>query len=145
MKRRGCLIILIFLILGCIGLKWYQSNTGIVVKYPYVQEYAAGKGNIKGNVDVAAFHAIDERFAIGANENGYAVFKDPEAAFSALLEKCPDGIKEIQEAFDLNGPFNRRNWEEYKTYGWQVSSGTEEAQEQARFVSGFLDIYENSF
>lgn len=145
MKRRGCYIILILFILVCIGLKGYKGYTGIDVKYPYVQEYVAGKGNIKGNVDVAAFHAIDERFAIGANENGYAVFKDPEAAFDALLEKCPDGIKEIQEAFDLNEPFNRRNWEGYKTYGWQVSSGTEEVKEQARFVSGFLDIYENSF
>ena len=33
----------------------------------------------------------------------------------------------------------------YKTYGWQVTTGTAEEKEQARFVSSFLDIYNNSF
>ena len=31
------------------------------------------------------------------------------------------------------------------TYGWQVNTGSEESKEQAAFVSGVLDIYENSF
>ena len=33
----------------------------------------------------------------------------------------------------------------YKTYGWQVTTGTQEEREQALFVTGFMDIYENSF
>ena len=33
----------------------------------------------------------------------------------------------------------------YKTYGWQVTSGTEKAKKEAIFVTKFLDIYENSF
>ena len=30
-------------------------------------------------------------------------------------------------------------------YGWQLTEGTEEELRQARFVTGFVDIYENSF
>ena len=33
----------------------------------------------------------------------------------------------------------------YKTYGWQATTGSEEARQQAQFVSRFFDIYENSF
>ena len=53
------------------------------IPYPYTQEYETGQGNIKGNVDTERFSAADGRFAIGANENGYAVFKEPEQAFEA--------------------------------------------------------------
>ena len=68
------------------------------IKNPYVREYAAGEGNMKGDVDAKSFYDRDVRFEIGATADGYAVFKDPDAA-----------------------------------------------REQARFVSSFFDIYENSF
>mgnify|MGYP006882948677 FL=1 len=42
-------------------------------------------------------------------------------------------------------PLNRFNYKSYGTFGWQVTIGTEEEKEQARFVSSFMDIYENSF
>ena len=35
----------------------------------------AGQGNIKGNVPVEEYISISEDFAIGADKNGYAVFK----------------------------------------------------------------------
>ena len=42
-------------------------------------------------------------------------------------------------------PLTNFTYKSYKTYGWQVTTGTDEEKEQARFVSSFLDIYENSF
>lgn len=40
-------------------------------------------------------------------------------------------------------PISKFNYGEYKTYGWQVTKGNLEIKEQARFVSEFMDIYEN--
>ena len=37
------------------------------------------------------------------------------------------------------------NYKSYATYGWQITTGSKEEQEQARFISAFMDIYENSF
>lgn len=53
----------------------------------YTQEYTAGTKGIKGNVNVSKFTDVSEDFAIGANSNGYAVFKNPSKAFKTF-EKC---------------------------------------------------------
>ena len=45
-------------------------------------EYVAGSNNVKGDVDVKYFSDKGEAFDIGANKNGYAVFKDPQAAMA---------------------------------------------------------------
>lgn len=138
-------LIIIVLVVFCI------ARIGLIIvdkmleeKYEYSQEYVPGQGNIQGNVDADAFLEASEDFAIGANSNGYAVFKDPDKAFATLKESYSDGIQLIQEEFDLL-PFMKLNYSEYKTYGWQVTTGTGEEQEQAHFVTKFLDIYENSF
>ncbi len=114
------------------------------IKHPYEQEYVVGQGNIKGNVNTEEFYERDARFEIGATEDGYAVFKSPEDAYDALLDNYSDGLKLIQEEFNLD-EISPSNYQEYKTYGWQVTTGTEEIQEQAHFVTSFFDIYENSF
>ena len=114
------------------------------VTNPCVQDYIAGQGNIKGNVNVEDYYERDERFAIGAGEDGYAVFKDPGKAFAALRENYPEGISLIRKEFHLLW-LSKLNYPAYKTYGWQTTSGSEEARQQARFVSSFFDIYENSF
>ena len=126
-------LVLILSLTGCGG-----------IKHPSVQEYAAGQGNIRGNVDTDAYYERDERFEIGATKEGYAVFKDPEAAYQALLEKYSDGLSLIQTEFDLQS-VSQKEYQMYKAYGWQVTGGTAEAQEQAQFVTSFFDIYENSF
>ena len=54
------------------------------------------------------------------------------------------GIAKIRDEFSLP-PLTRFTYQLYKAYGWQVTSGTEEEKAQARFVTVFLDIYENSF
>lgn len=114
------------------------------ITHPYEQEYIAGQGNIKGNVNTEDFYERDERFEIGASKEGTAVFKNPEDAYAALLEKYSDGLKLIQEEYDLE-EVSPGSYQEYKTLGCQVTSGTKEVQEQAHFVSSFFDIYENSF
>ncbi len=113
------------------------------VAHPWVQEYAAGEGNIKGNVDTGRFLKIDERLEIGADKDGVAVFKDPDAALKCLEEKYSDGLSLIRREFGLLPP--KVDFGSYKTYGWQVTTGTQEEREQALFVTGFMDIYENSF
>ena len=60
------------------------------VTNPCVQDYVAGQGNIRGNVNVEDYYERDARFAIGAGEDGYAVFKDPGEAFAALREHYPE-------------------------------------------------------
>ena len=69
---------------------------------------------------------------------------DPAEAFAALREHYREGISLIRKEFHLL-PLSKLNYPSYKTYGWQATSGSEEARQQARFVSSFFDIYENSF
>ena len=119
----------------------YDNDT---VKYPYVQEYIIGQNNIKGSVDSKYYIQIDERFEIGANKDGYAVFKKPKLALEALIEKYPDGINLIKTELNLKD-LSHKTYPSYKVYGWQTTSGSKLEKEQALFVSKFLDIYENSF
>lgn len=136
MKKILKILALILILTAC-------SSQG-KVKNPATQEYKAGTGNIKGDVDVEKYVKIDQRFEIGADKDGMAVFKDPHKAYQALTEKYSDGIRLIQKEFDLED-LSENSYQAYKTYGWQVETGTKEEKDQAKFVSGFFDIYENSF
>lgn len=111
---------------------------------PSVQEYIPGQGNILGSVDKTYYESKSPDFAIGADKYGRAVFKDPYKAFDTFTELYDDAISRIREAHDLS-PISRREYSAYKKLGWQLTTGTEEQQEAARFVTKFLDIYENSF
>lgn len=113
------------------------------VAHPWVQEYTVGQSGIRGSVDTGKYLKADERFEIGADAEGTAVFKEPEAALAALEEKYGQGLSLIQREFGLMPV--KWDYESYKTYGWQVSTGTQEEREQALFVTQFMDIYENSF
>ena len=139
MKLKNCIPICVA---AAIALSACSPET--VARHPYTQEYIPGKGNIQGEVDVGYFEGIDSRFAIGAEGNGKAVFKQPEKAFEALTEKYSAGILLIQQEFDLS-PISQSNYGDYKAYGWQVTGGTRYERNQANFVSTFMDIYENSF
>ena len=120
------------------------TNPGTAIRNPAVQEYTPGAPGIQGSVDKAAFESLSESYAIGADRNGRAVFKDPFAAFDTMTAQCADGLALIQEEFDLP-PITRRDLDYYKVFGFQVTGGSEQAREQASFVTRFLDIYENSF
>ncbi len=110
----------------------------------YSKVYIVNEGNIKGNVDINSFGRINIDFDIGANKYGKAVFKNPDKAMKRLKKDYKQGIKLIQKEYQLL-PLSNFNYKSYGIYGWQVTNGTKEEQEQARFVSRFMDIYENSF
>jgi hypothetical protein len=120
------------------------SHTAPRIKHPCTQAYTPGHGSIQGDVDVEYFTKIDKRFAIGADANGKAVFKDPDAAYDALVETNKDGIALIRKECHLP-PFSKKYYKPYGNLGWQVTGGTQKARRQAAFVSSFVDIYENSF
>ncbi|MEG1863466.1 MAG: M56 family metallopeptidase, partial [Oscillospiraceae bacterium] len=125
-----------------VGLMTNSASKPIVS--PYVQEYIPGQGNIRGNVDVESYEKISPDFAVGAEKYGVAVFKNPHKAFETFEVLYAEGIAYIQKENGLR-PLSKNYYEAYKTYGWQMTSGTKEELAQAKFVSGFLDIYENSF
>ena len=114
------------------------------IRNPWVREYIPGGDGIIGSVDKEEYESVSEDFAIGADRYGRAVFKDPHKAFDTLTILYAEGIALIQEQNDL-APITHKNYSAYKKLGWQTTSGPEEAQQQAKFVSKFLDIYENSF
>ena len=138
----SALFIIAFATLGKVLLvKWgYILDSNLKYSQIYVTEYS----NIKANVDVNKFGKINIDFDIGANKYGYAVFKNPNKAFNRLKKDYSKGIELIRKEFNLL-PLNNFTYKNYKTYGWQVTTGTVEEKEQARFVSSFLDIYNNSF
>ena len=47
------------------------------VTNPCVQDYVAGQGNIRGNVNVEDYYERDARFAIGAGEDDLAESSGP--------------------------------------------------------------------
>ena len=110
----------------------------------YSQEYVIGQGNIKGEVNIEYFAEKGSVYEIGANKNGYAVFKNPDKAFRTLKQEYSKGINLIQREFNLL-PLTKATFGLYKTYGRQVTTGTEKEKQEARFVAQFMDIYENSF
>ena len=106
-------------------------------------DLTAGTKEIKGNVNVSKFTDISEDFAIGANSNGYAVFKNPSKAFKTFEKMYADDIQSLKDEFGLKD-FNKKTYHDYMTYGWQSNVGTDEEKQNKKFISSFLDIYENS-
>lgn len=114
------------------------------IKFPNVKEYVIGNDGIKGEVCKECYLNINKNYDIGANKNGYAVFKNPEKAFNQLKKDNKKGLKLISKEFFLL-PLSKFNYEKYGNYGCQVTNGTDEEKRQARFICTFMDIYENSF
>lgn len=85
-----------------------------------------------------------ESYQIGRNSVGMPVFKDPEAAFQQVLKDYRAGFEEIQWEYGLFG-VSRHNWRSYEIYGWQLTTQDENLLSQGGAISGFFDIYENSF
>lgn len=142
-KKPAFWVIVAAVLLCVIAAVCFMTNP-LTVRNPWVQEYLPGTGNILGNVDTEKYEAVSEDFAIGADKYGRAVFKDPLRAFDTMKELYSEGLDLIREENDLPA-ISQRNYEIYKKFGWQTTTGTPEAVSQASFISGFLDIYENSF
>jgi len=109
------------------------------------QPYLPGTGNMQGEVNVPYFTDRSDAFAIAANQYGYAVFQDPSAAMAELKASYGKGIHLIQRHIFPPVPLTRYTYPLYENIGRQLTDGYGEALEQAQFVDGFLDIYENSF
>ena len=145
MKKRN---VIVGLIAVCIII---LSMFPIIWKYPrydknkeYVSEYIIGQPGIKGTVDITKI-GNSAAYEIGANKQGYAVFKNPDKAFEQMEKDFSKGIAAIQKEFTLL-PLTRWNCDMYKIYGWQLTKTKDaEALAQAWKVSSFMDIYENSF
>ena len=144
MSKKRVLPFFLILALCAVLCIYAASRTAPRIKHPCTQAYTPGRGNIQGDVDVEYFTKIDKRFAIGADADGKAVFKDPDAAYAALVETNKDGIALIRKEFHLP-PLSKRYYKPYGNLGWQVTGGTKKARRQGDFVSSFVDIYENSF
>ena len=57
------------------------------VTNPCVQDYIAGQGNIKGNVNVEDYYERDERFAIGAGGRRVRRFQGSRQGFCRTARK----------------------------------------------------------
>ena len=145
--RKPAFWIVLLSVVACAAVAvCFLTNPVTSVNNPWVSEYVPGEKNMIGHVDKGSFERVSDDFAIGADQYGRAVFKDPHKAFDTFLRLYADGIALIKEEFHL-APISERstNYVPYKVYGWQATTGSPEAQEQARFVTRFLDIYETSF
>lgn len=142
-KKPAFWIVVMALIACVVAAVCFLTNP-ITIRNPWVQEYIVGAEGILGQVDKEKYESVHEDFAIGADKYGRAVFKNPLKAFDTMKELYTDGLTLIAEEQEL-APISQSNYNLYKKFGWQVTSGSEEAQKQARFVTNFLDIYENSF
>ena len=109
----------------------------VTPKHRAVQEYVPGQGNVRGNVDAAAWAELCPEFEIGATAEGIAVFKDPAAAWRQFTRLYSAQIRQVRKENRLL-PLTRLTWLPYQKYGWQTSG-------DCAIVSRFLDIYENSY
>ncbi|NLD16783.1 MAG: hypothetical protein GX666_04275 [Tissierellia bacterium] len=129
MKKR--FILLLIIVFAIIWI--YPKNSKSIVVGEYKEELALSFNN-----------SVNEAYAIGINKDNMPIFKDHKRALSQAQKDYKEGFKAIRKEFKLL-PLNRFNWEPYKTYGWQLTTGSEKAKEQGRMISNFFDIYENSF
>lgn len=141
-----CFISVLLVIFTILLFRIFLVQSGYILDEDlrYTKIYISDYDNNKGDVDINKFGKINIDFDIGANKYGKAVFKNPDKAFKRLKKDYSKGITLIQKEFNLL-PLTNFTYKSYKTYGWQVTTGTTDEKEQARFVSSFLDIYENSF
>lgn len=114
-------ISLIFMLSSC-------NNSGKVVK-DYTGDVSLGDS---------------EAYALGENSECIPIFKDTDKALSQAIIDYEDGFKAIEEQYDLK-PVSKKNWKDYKTYGWQLNTEDENIKKQGGRITQFFDFYENSF
>ena len=135
--------VILIAVLACAALAvcFLTDPVGFTVKNPAVGEYIPGAEGMQGNVDTDYFTSVSPDFAIGAGVDGVAVFKDPKAAFETFRSLYENELGELRREFGLPA-FSQKTYASYMIYGFQYT-GTD--GKRFRFVSAFLDIYENSF
>ncbi len=86
----------------------------------------------------------NEAYALGENSKGMPIFKDTDKALAQAIIDYTDGFKAVEEQYNLK-PVSKKNWKEYKTYGWQLNTEDKNIITQGVRISAFFDFYENSF
>lgn len=138
------LIIIFIIILSTITAFIYKKYPKYSKDKEYVREYVIGDVGIKGSVDITQF-GENSAYEIGADKDGYAVFKNPNKAFDQMKSDYAKGIAAIKEEYKL-GKLSRWNFKIYEQYGWQLTKTEDtETVNQGFRISQILDIYENSF
>jgi len=86
----------------------------------------------------------NEAYEIGANAKGMPIFRDVNEAFKQAQIDFKQGFEAISKEYELD-PVNQTNYQDYKTYGWQLETKDETVKQQGIMITKFFDIYENSF
>lgn len=86
----------------------------------------------------------NEAYSLGENSKGMPIFEDIDKALAQAIIDYADGFKAIEEQYNLK-PVSKKNWRDYKTYGWQLNIEDENIIKQGVAISRFFDFYENSF
>lgn len=135
--------VILIAVLACAALAvcFLTDPVGFTVKNPAVGEYIPGAEGMQGNVDTDYFTSVSPDFAIGAGADGKAVFKNPKAAFETFRSLYENELAALRKEFGLPA-FSQKTYASYKIYGWQYTGSD---GKRFRFISSFLDIYENSF
>jgi len=85
-----------------------------------------------------------DAYEIGANDKGMPIFKNTEKALAQAISDYQVGFEYLASEFNLE-PVSHENYEMYKVYGWQTNVSDEMIKQQCIDITGFFDIYENSF
>ena len=112
------------------------------VKNPAVGDYIPGVS--RGNVDPDFYTSVSPDFELGADRNGYAVFRDPEKALETFRSLYAEELELVASDHGL-APLSERTAELYKVYAAQTERSDSRVRERLSFVAKFLDIWENSY
>ena len=129
-------------------IKKYLMLLFIICSLLILTACANSPDQVVGEYDITklsnTFDQTNEAYSIGVNQEGMPIFKDTNKALEQALIDYAGGFTAIQKQFNL-APVNDENWENYKTYGWQLTIDDENIKKQGSEISQFFDIYENSF
>ncbi len=100
-------------------------------------------------VDKNKFELISSDFEIGATEEGYAVFKDPNKAFETFKVLYKEELSYVKRDNLIILPICYSNLNKYSIYCMnsydKVLEEDETFANRIKFIMEFIDIYENSY
>ena len=129
----------------CVYLMIFVSFVSAFLIFDYVIYKPCGW--TEGNVEQwESLFPDNIAYEMGINNKNMPVFRNPAKALNQIKIDYKDGIKEIKKQFKLL-PLSKYTYKKYGTFGFEINTeGVDESVgHQARKVSGFFDIYENSF
>ena len=86
-----------------------------------------------------------DSYDLALNSQNMPVFKNPDKALAQLKEDYKQAIYEIKNEFNITFDLSKYNYQDYSTYGCQLTTDDPILRHQGRYISQVLDIYENSF